>query len=235
MSHDSFFAIIILTSKEEKMKYCTKLFEKQSEEKQNRIIESAILEFSDKGFENANTNRIAREANISVGSLFKYFENKTDLFLYIVNLAAAELESQINKVLSMEKGFFDTVEVILSLIHEYSKTDKALVRLYHEMTSIGQSSLIETVVSTLEKLAGSEYKEIIRKAQKRGEIRADVDPAIVAFTLDNIFMSLQFSYAMPYYQLRKRIFLGENIDDSEIIQETMSILRKALSSEGGKR
>ena len=96
------------------------------------------------------------------------------MFLYIVNLAAAELESQINRVLSMEKGFFDTVEVILSLIHEYSKTDKALVRLYHEMTSIGQSSLIETVVSTLEKLAGSEYKEIIRKAQKRGEIRADV-------------------------------------------------------------
>lgn len=217
------------------MKYCTELFEKQSEEKQNRIIEAAILEFSDKGFENANTNRIAREANISVGSLFKYFENKTDLFLYIVNLAAAELESQINKVLSMEKGFFDTVEIILSLIHEYSKTDKALVRLYHEMTSIGQSSLIETVVSTLEKLAGSEYKEIIKKSQKRGEIRADVDPAIVAFTLDNIFMSLQFSYAMPYYQLRKRIFLGENIDDSEIIQETMSILRKALSSEGGKR
>lgn len=213
----------------QKMKYCTALFEKQNKDKQKRIIEAAILEFSEKGFENANTNRIARDANISVGSLFKYFESKTDLFLYIVKLAEAELESQIHGVLSMGKGFFETVEMILSLIDEYSKTDKALVRLYHEMTSIGQSSLVETVVSTLEKVAGSEYKTIIKAAQDRGEIRADVDPAVVAFILDNIFMSLQFSYAMPYYQLRKRLFVGEDIDDKKIIQETMSILRNALS------
>lgn len=213
----------------QKMKYCTALFEKQNKDKQKRIIEAAILEFSEKGFENANTNRIAREANISVGSLFKYFNNKTDLFLYIVKLAEAELESQIHGVLSMEKDFFDTVDMILSLIHEYSKTDKALVRLYHEMTSIGQSSLVETVVSTLEKVAGSEYKTMIKDAQDRGEIRADVDPAVVAFVLDNIFMSLQFSYAMPYYQLRKRLFLGADMDDQKIIQETMSILRNALS------
>ena len=213
------------------MKCCTELFEKQNKDKQKRIIEAAILEFSEKGFENANTNKIARNANISVGSLFKYFENKTDLFLYIVKLAEAELESQIHSVLSMGKGFFETVGMILSLIDEYSKTDKALVRLYYEMTSIGQSSLVETVVSTLEKVAGSEYKTIIKKAQDRGEIRADVDPAVVAFILDNIFMSLQFSYAMPYYQLRKRLFVGEDIDDKKIIQETMSILRNALSSQ----
>ena len=213
------------------MKCCTELFEKQNKDKQKRIIEAAILEFSEKGFENANTNKIARNANISVGSLFKYFENKTDLFLYIVKLAEAELESQIHSVLSMGKGFFETVGMILSLIDEYSKTDKALVRLYHEMTSIGQSSLVETVVSTLEKVAGSEYKTIIKEAQDRGEIRADVNPAVVAFILDNIFMSLQFSYAMPYYQLRKRLFVGEDIDDKKIIQETMSILRNALSSE----
>lgn len=213
----------------QKMKYCTELFEKQNKDKQKRIIEAAILEFSEKGFENANTNRIAREANISVGSLFKYFNNKTDLFLYIVKLAEAELESQIHGVLSMEKDFFDTVDMILSLIHEYSKTDKALVRLYHEMTSIGQSSLVETVVSTLEKVAGSEYKTMIKDAQDRGEIRADLDPAVVAFILDNIFMSLQFSYAMPYYQFRKRLFVGEDINDKKIIQETMSILRNALS------
>lgn len=214
----------------QKMKYCTALFEKQNKDKQKRIIEAAILEFSEKGFENANTNRIAREANISVGSLFKYFNNKIDLFLYIVKLAEAELESQIHSVLSMEKDFFDTVDMILSLIHEYSKTDKALVRLYHEMTSIGQSSLVETVVSTLEKVAGSEYKTMIKEAQDKGEIRGDVDPSVVAFILDNIFMSLQFSYAMPYYQLRKRLFVGEDIDDKKIIQETMSILRNALSS-----
>jgi len=56
------------------------LFLKISEEKRQRIYDAAIHEFLKNGYDNANTNRIAKNANISIGSLFKYFENKEDIF-----------------------------------------------------------------------------------------------------------------------------------------------------------
>lgn len=52
-------------------------------EKQNRILNAALKEFAQKGYKNASTNEIVKEANISKGLLFHYFYNKKSLFLFL--------------------------------------------------------------------------------------------------------------------------------------------------------
>jgi TetR/AcrR family transcriptional regulator len=54
-------------------------------EKQDRIINAAIKEFAQKGYDKASTNEIVKEAEISKGLLFHYFKNKKQLFLFLVN------------------------------------------------------------------------------------------------------------------------------------------------------
>jgi len=53
-------------------------------EKQQRIINAALDEFAQKGYKNASTNEIVKNANISKGLLFYYFKNKKNLFIYLV-------------------------------------------------------------------------------------------------------------------------------------------------------
>lgn len=60
-------------------------FEKLPEEKKKKIIDACIDEFGSKGYSNASTNNIVRNAGISKGTLFNYFGNKKSLFLYIVD------------------------------------------------------------------------------------------------------------------------------------------------------
>lgn len=45
-------------------------------EKQDRILNAALKEFAQKGYQNASTNEIVKEAGISKGLLFHYFNNK---------------------------------------------------------------------------------------------------------------------------------------------------------------
>ena len=52
-------------------------------EKQERILNAAIDEFSKKGFKNASTDEIVKAVGISKGALFHYFNNKKDLFIYL--------------------------------------------------------------------------------------------------------------------------------------------------------
>ncbi|MEH7303567.1 TetR/AcrR family transcriptional regulator [Neobacillus drentensis] len=52
-------------------------------EKQDRIINAAIKEFAEKGYDRASTNEIVKEAGISKGLLFHYFQNKKQLFFFI--------------------------------------------------------------------------------------------------------------------------------------------------------
>ncbi|MFD2507517.1 TetR/AcrR family transcriptional regulator [Halalkalibacter alkalisediminis] len=61
-------------------------------EKQERIINAAIKEFVKSGFERASTNEIVREAGISKGSLFNYFNNKKDLYTFLIENGAEVIE-----------------------------------------------------------------------------------------------------------------------------------------------
>lgn len=66
-------------------------FENQPEEKKLKIIKASIEEFSKKGYENASTNEIVKNAEISKGLLFHYFKNKKNLYLYLIDYVLEKL------------------------------------------------------------------------------------------------------------------------------------------------
>lgn len=54
-----------------------------------------MKEFAQKGFKNASTDAIVKEADISKGSLFHYFNNKKDLFLFLYDYAIDVVKNSI--------------------------------------------------------------------------------------------------------------------------------------------
>ena len=60
------------------------------EEKRRIIVDAATEEFAEYGLENASTNRIVANSGISKGSFYQYFEDKRDVFMYL--LAVLERE-----------------------------------------------------------------------------------------------------------------------------------------------
>lgn len=62
-------------------------FDNISEEKRQKIIDVCIEEFAERGYEKASTNGMVSKAEISKGSLFHYFGNKKNLYLYLLDIA----------------------------------------------------------------------------------------------------------------------------------------------------
>ena len=58
--------------------------QKRSKLMAKKILDTALKLFCDKGYYNTTTNEIAREASISVGSLYSYFPDKDSIFLEIL-------------------------------------------------------------------------------------------------------------------------------------------------------
>jgi AcrR family transcriptional regulator len=85
-------------------------FEKLPEEKKKKIIEVCIDEFAEKGYTSASTNNIVSKANISKGTLFNYFINKKNLFLYIVDYATDYyVEYLISRMKENSPDFFQRI------------------------------------------------------------------------------------------------------------------------------
>ena len=85
-------------------------FLKLDSEKQDRIINAAIKEFAQKGYDSASTNEIVKEAGISKGLLFHYFKNKKQLFFflfdYCYNVVADEFYKKVDLT---ERDFFKRI------------------------------------------------------------------------------------------------------------------------------
>lgn len=69
-------------------------FKKLSIEKQGKILEAALKVFAENGYEKASTNQIVKEAGIGKGMLFYYFNNKRELYEYLVEYSLAVMAEQ---------------------------------------------------------------------------------------------------------------------------------------------
>jgi AcrR family transcriptional regulator len=61
----------------------TETFIKLTAEKRQAFIEVALKEFAENNYDSASINKIIKELNIARGSVYQYFTDKLDLWLYL--------------------------------------------------------------------------------------------------------------------------------------------------------
>ena len=208
-------------------------FDNIAPEKRQRILDAATVEFSQHGFENANMTVIAKKAQVSVGSLYKYFESKQDLFLTVVQHSIRSMTELLNRLAVSEEDILVKVERILREIQRTSKESAVLLRLYNGMTAEINPRFASQFAYEMESLTARIYRVAIEEGKKAGDIREDVDAPFAAWLLDNLFMTLQFSYACDYYTERFRIYAGSEITDRDdfVVDQCLKFVKSALQKQ----
>ncbi len=216
--------------KMELKKHHKSTFDNIPDEKRIRILEAATNEFAKKGYYEASVSEIAKKSDISVGAVYKYFDSKQDLFLTIADYSIVRMENLLLGLAKADEDVLIKVEKILREIILASREQSLLIKLYNSMTAINDKALAERFATEMESMTSRIYIEAIKEGQRNGEIRADIDPAVAAFLIDNLFMTLQFSYAGDYYEERFKIFCGEDVHlrDEFIIEQILKFIKSAL-------
>lgn len=212
-------------------KHSTALFERLSDDKKRVILDASAAEFAKSGFTAAKVDTIAAQAGISVGALYKYFSNKEHCFMAVLEDGMHELEVALDQIMNSQSAPWSRIEAIVRLIPQHSRKHAAIVRLYHEIGGEGLSAISEEFCRRFEGLSAQCYSLLLSQAREAGLMRSDLDEKYAAFCLDNIFVSLQFSYACGYHVLRKEVYLGDRVEgnDEELVAQTLKFLRYGLS------
>jgi len=211
-------------------KYAEEAFKKTTSFKRDKIIEVAISEFANKGYVNANINEIAAKANISIGSMYKYFQNKKMLYLTIVDYTIEELKVVLNEILNKEADFLTTVKLIIRAIQTHTRKNINATKLYNGMTTESNSEFTGITVSEMEGVTAKLYAAYIKEEQENGSARKDIDPNYFAFFLDNLFLVLQFSYSSEYYKQRLKLYVADNVfeNDELLAEQLLKFIKGAL-------
>ncbi len=212
-------------------KHHKKAFEKIQKEKRDRIRKAAITEFADKGFIAANINVIAKNAGVSIGSMYNYFESKEELLLSVIDYGYTILEEIIFRVIAEDGDIFTKIENLLRAAQQYSRKYPELNQIYLDISSEGLSHLSKRLSRKIESISAQFYRSLIVQAKTEGLVDSGLDAEVTAFCLDNLILLLQYSYTSDYFKERMKIFAGEDVlkDDERMISGMMRFIRGGLT------
>ena len=204
--------------------------QKLSEEKQKEILEIATEEFGDKGLHRSSIRSIAERSGVSVGVIYKYYEDKDALFFACLDHSMESL----TEALSMAAKKADSIEDMMgSMIHAcitYARDHAAYFRMYHSITSAEKSADAEEMAKRIESDTANVYTSVMETARSKGLIGEDYDPAMLAFFFDNLLMMLHFSFSCKYYKKRMDIYLGEEIDEKRLERQMLDFIMNGISA-----
>lgn len=150
-------------------------------EKEQRILESAVKVFSEKGFSASTTSEIAKGAGVAEGTIFRYFKTKKDILrgilIQAINVIGKNLViTPIERILlSSDKK--DLREILKDLLLDRMKLAETFFpmtkvvlteALYHEDV---RDAIYENLVSK----ALITFKSFHKKMLEAGMIRNDID------------------------------------------------------------
>ncbi len=159
-------------------------FDNLPAEKRQRLIDIAIDEFAEHPYAAASVTRIVKKAGIAKGSLYQYFENKQDLFLYLLDYAArAQLDMlQALTPPGSETGFFESLRQQMSASVRVGAAEPRFVRLFYQAVS-GNLPFREQAVTRIQATADDHVARLLRRGIARGELDPALDLELAAFVI----------------------------------------------------
>ena len=161
------------------------------EDKQRLIEQVAIDEFAEYGFEGASISKMVSVAGIAKGSFYQYFEDKHDLFMHLVNLAAQAKMAYFKDRQPPDPNmdFFAYLRWLFEAGFEYASTQSTLNQAVSRVL-FGEGLFMGEMFKTARESSSKMFTEMIQQATHRGYINPNIDPSVAAFVVETLLNSL---------------------------------------------
>lgn len=148
-----------------------------------RILAAAQQLFAEQGYDAVSTSAIAERAAVSKANIFHHFSSKKALYLAVLGAgckkSAPILDDLIQESGSFSERLYHFIHAHIENLHKYDEVSRLILReLLENGPHRGQELAEEVMGASFSRLVG-----ILRDGQHCGELRGNVDPAMVALLL----------------------------------------------------
>ncbi len=174
-----------------------------------RILEAAERIFSEKGYYDTKVYQIAEAAGVSVGTIYRFYDSKEDLYAEVIRTKLRELERRVSKSIK-DKNPREALEAYIGTVIDFFEDEKQFFELF--MREVGS-----LVIPNEERLNLSEWynryvnklSAIIKEGIERGEFR-ELDPKAVILSISGALKNILYASVKGFINL-----------NSEDIKETL--------------
>jgi AcrR family transcriptional regulator len=184
--------------------------------RREQILAAARTCFLRNGLHNTSMQDLIREADLSVGAVYRYFKSKTDIINAIAEGVAGVLATRMHEVVARDLSLVESMSLVLDALDEQLGPDgnfRLALQIWAEATI---DPAIGAIVRLRYEGMRSALKELAGNAARHGELAADADVDAAAAVLFGM---------MPGYALQ-RLLVG-NPDKETYLRGIRALLRPA--------
>jgi AcrR family transcriptional regulator len=199
------------------------------EEKRKAFIEIALDEFASNDYNTASVSKIVEKAGIAKGSVYQYFSDKQDLFMYLLDVANQEMMGVIQQTPPPDPNadFFETLRWQMSVSVQaslkYPVHSKLARRAYTSPLPFH-----DTILEKAKKVREEHFQELITRGQASGHLDPNLDPAVVSFMVQGL-MSDMGSFLQSKFGKRKRDWVALP-EVGKVFDQVIEVLKSGLES-----
>lgn len=214
----------------------TQTFQNLSDEKKNTFLNACFEEFTLKGYESASLNSIVRKTGIAKGSIYRYFENKRDLYFYLIKHATQMRLKNVHDLFEdPEVDFFDLMVQNFAEKIDFDLQYPLISGFQYSITQevncpeLG-NMLLKTKLEIMEMVKG-----FITSYQKKGKLRKDIDTDLMAYQIVQVQLGI-YDYLAIKYNIdfkenilnKKPVFSIPKEDIVKIVKNFSELLKSGL-------
>lgn len=165
------------------------------EMKKDSVLKAAIRLFAEKNYEATTMAEIAREANVSFGSVSIYFRNKEELFMACIVQPLEEFTKSLLEFDTSPNSYREEIQTFILKHFKLFSTQKEYLRLLVQV--IGQyerfSEAFKVVNENNEKINNKVSQLIVNGQQANQLAKGDAEKIAIAYV--SLLFGLRLSYA----------------------------------------
>ncbi len=208
-------------------------FFRLNEEKRTNITRCATNAFAANGFTGTSMDSVAEAAGVAKGALYRYFTNKKDLFLHVVDALREDTQEYITEFLEKRRGqdVFNTMKdwLVSSYITQerLSTHRKVLCNvLYQESVDFKGE-----VLAKFGKLSTHYVKLMLQQGIANGTIREDVNLDAAAFIVQCVEDRFHDATTMPFLDMGYSLYNQPQAVIEHKADKIVEIFRRAFGKE----
>jgi TetR/AcrR family transcriptional regulator len=188
--------------------------ERQNLRQRGEILQAALRLFSEKGYHNVSMHEIAREAEFGIGTLYKYFINKEDLYKALIMRVAEEHHAAIMKVLEQETNPLQAVTGFVTVRLKLFCDNLPFMRLYFAETRGAGFNIKAGLDRDVLKLVDKGMKKLacIFEQGIRDHVFRNLGPYQMALALEGIVNAFLVEFMNNPDRVREEDILSTSVD-----------------------
>ncbi len=167
-----------------------KQFLQFDDDRKSKILKAALDEFATKGYKKASTNSIVKNAGVSKGLLFHYYQNKKELYIllyqYAIDIISEELLNKVNfSDYDLLNRISESVKAKISVYQEHQQ----LVLLIQKNYEIDDEDILVRTKAYSEEKAKEVYNKLFHDIdyyQFNDDININIALNVIRWTIDRI-------------------------------------------------